>query len=312
MPPSSTTVVLFAYHNVGVRCLQVLLAHGVRVALLVTHQDDPTENHWFDSIAALAKLEQIPTITPENPNSAEIIKQVTECHPDFIFSFYYRKMLAQELLEIPKYGAYNLHGSLLPKYRGRVPINWAVLHGEKQTGVTLHEMVIKPDAGAIVDQETVSILPNDTAHHVFQKAVCAGEQLLTRIMPQLLSNTLTSTAMDLSQGNYFGGRKPEDGRIRWHQSAWEIHNLIRAVAPPYPGAFFEVDSHHIQVLGSHYRGELVRSTQKISPRIYWENADCYVDCMDGKRLQLLTLMNDQQTIHQPDFQSLFGQDEITV
>ena len=313
MTPTPATAVLFAYHNIGVRALSVLLARGIRVPLVITHQDDPQENKWFDSVAELAALEGIQTITPEDPNTPSVIERIRRCHPDFIFSFYYRKMLGKEILAIPRTGAYNLHGSLLPKYRGRVPINWAVLHGEQETGVSLHQMILKPDAGALIGQEPVAILPNDTAHAVFQKAVCAGERLLLRILTPLLSGTLTPTAMDLSKGHYFGRRRPEDGRIDWRQSAWEIHNLIRAVAPPYPGAFFDLGSQRIRVYLSHYRSEPARTTQKPWPHLYWENDACYVDCLDGQRLRLRKLaITDTQPINKEMFSMLLKTEDISL
>ena len=177
---------------------------------------------------------------PGGPERPELRSCSAVLRPEWIFSFYYRRMLKSELLAIPARGAYNLHGSLLPRYRGRVPVNWAVLHGERETGVSLHRMVEKPDAGALVDQERVAILPNDTAYVVFQKLICAGETLLLRTLPLMLSGEHAETPLDISAGSYFGGRRPEDGRIDWGRSAWEIHNLIRAVAPPYPGAFTEI------------------------------------------------------------------------
>jgi methionyl-tRNA formyltransferase len=303
---SSPTAVVFAYHSVGVRALSALLAQGIRVPLVVTHQDDPQENQWFDSVAQLAALEGIATITPDNPNLPAVVAQVQSCRPDFIFSFYYRHMLGAELLSLPARGAYNLHGSLLPKYRGRVPINWAVCHGERETGVSLHEMVLKPDAGALLAQEVVAILPNDTAHAVFQKAVCAGERLLLRLLPELLAGTLVPTPLDLSLGSYFGRRRPEDGRIAWHRSAWEIHNLIRAVAPPYPGAFFDMGEQRIGVLRSHYRAEAARSKPVGSPRLYWEGDRCHVDCLDGQRLHLLQLTLDGKLLDRAAFCQRWG------
>jgi len=228
--------VVFAYHNVGVRCLNVLLAHGVKVALVVTHQDNPNETIWFDSVQKLAELHDIPVITPDDPNTPEVVDRIRALQPDFIFSFYYRLMLKQALLDIPPRGALNMHGSLLPKYRGRVPVNWAIIHGETETGATLHYMTGKPDNGDIVAQQAVPILPNDTAHEVFQKVTVAAEMALHGVMPALLTGKAPRRKQDLSQGAYFGGRKPQDGEIDWAQSAQTIHNLVRAVAPPYPGA----------------------------------------------------------------------------
>jgi methionyl-tRNA formyltransferase len=231
-----TSAVVFAYHNVGVRCLEALLGGGVEVPLVVTHRDNPNENIWFDSVAALAAKHGIETHTPDDPNSAEFIARIGALHPDFLFSFYYRHMLKPALLATARRGAFNMHGSLLPKYRGRVPINWAIIHGETETGATLHEMVEKPDAGRIVDSEKVAIGPDETAKEIFDKVTCAAGAVMARSLPRLIDGTATLTAQDLSQGSYFGGRKPEDGVIDWHRSAQDIHNLVRAVAPPYPGA----------------------------------------------------------------------------
>jgi methionyl-tRNA formyltransferase len=232
--------VVFAYHNVGVRCLQVLLARGVDVALVVTHEDNPTENIWFSSVAAVATEHGIETITPADPNGDELRGAVRRAQPDFIFSFYYRHMLPADVLALAPRGAYNVHGSLLPKYRGRVPTNWAVLNGETETGATLHEMTAKPDAGAIVGQTSVPILPDDTAQQVFDKVTVAAEQTLWRVLPALLAGAAPHLPNELAQGSYYGGRKPEDGRIDWAQPAERVYNLIRAVAPPYPGAFTDV------------------------------------------------------------------------
>jgi methionyl-tRNA formyltransferase len=232
--------VVFAYHNVGVRCLQVLLARGVDVALVVTHEDSPTENIWFGSVKSVAEEHGIDVTTPADPKNADLRAAVSAARPDFIFSFYYRHMLPTDLLALAARGAYNVHGSLLPKYRGRVPTNWAVLHGENETGATLHEMAAKPDAGAIVAQTPVPILPDDTAAQVFDKVTVAAEQTLWRALPALIAGEAPHLPNDLSQGSYYGGRKPEDGRIDWSQSAQQVYNLIRAVAPPYPGAFTDI------------------------------------------------------------------------
>ena len=226
-----TRAVVFAYHNVGVRCLKVLLAQGVDIALIFTHDDNPAEQIWFDRVAALATDYGIPAITPDDPNTPELLQQIRDLKPDFLFSFYYRKMLSLELLAIAPQGALNMHGSLLPKYRGRVPVNWAIIHGETETGATLHYMVEKPDAGDTVGQTAVPILPDDMAGEVFNKVTLAAELTLHRILPALITGNAPRIVQDLSQGSYFTGRKPEDGRIDWNWPVQRIHNLVRAVAP---------------------------------------------------------------------------------
>jgi len=198
--------------------------------------------------------------------------------PDFFFSFYYREMLKRELLEIPKSGALNMHGSLLPKYRGRVPVNWAIIHGEISTGSTLHYMTEKPDNGDIVAQQAVPILPNDTAHEVFQKVTVAAEIALNGVMPALLAGTAPRVKQDLSLGGYFGGRKPEDGVIAWSQSAQEIHNLVRAVAPPYPGATTMLMGKPMRILQTLVTGCTVTGEK---PAFYVKEGKAYAICGSG-------------------------------
>ncbi|HCB14719.1 MAG TPA: formyltransferase, partial [Gammaproteobacteria bacterium] len=182
-----TRTVVFAYHNVGVRCLKVLLAQGHDVALVLTHEDNPGEHIWFGNVGVVAADYGIPVLTPEDPNIPEIVRYIKELAPDFLFSFYYRRMLSPELLAIARRGAFNLHGSLLPKYRGRAPVNWAILHGETETGATLHYMTAKPDAGDIVGQTAVPILPDDMAREVFDKVTLAAELTLHRVLPALVN-----------------------------------------------------------------------------------------------------------------------------
>ena len=230
--------VVFAYHNVGVRCLKVLLAGGVDVRLVVSHEDNPLESIWFESVAALCRDEGIACITPADATAPELLASVQAAQPDFLFSFYYRHMLPAGVLAVAP--AFNLHGSLLPQFRGRAPVNWAVLHGATATGATLHEMTVKPDAGAILARSAVPILPDDSAFDVFGKVTVAAEQALWGVLPALLAGTAPRLPNDLTQGGYFGGRKPEDGRIDWSRPAQQVYDLHRAVAPPYPGAFTEL------------------------------------------------------------------------
>lgn len=272
-----SSAVVFAYHNVGVRCLSVLLAHGVDVALVVTHRDNPKETIWFDNVAELAALHGIQTITPDNPNTPEVVAQIRALQPDFFFSFYYREMLKRELLEIPKHGALNMHGSLLPKYRGRVPVNWAIIHGETETGSTLHYMTEKPDNGDIVAQQAVPILPNDTALQVFQKVTVAAEIALNACLPDLLAGRAKAVKQDLSKGGYFGGRKAEDGVIDWSQSAQAIHNLVRAVAPPYPGATTTLMGKPMRILQT----LVTKCAAGDKPAFYVKEGKAYAICRQG-------------------------------
>ena len=239
--------VVFAYSNVGDRCLRVLKARGVEVVLVVTHRDPPGESIWFQRVADTAAELGLPTIYGDDPTDPALRDAVARARPDIIFSFYYRAMIPVVVLALAPQGAFNMHGSLLPKFRGRAPTNWAVLKGESETGATLHEMLAKPDAGDIVDQSAVPILPDDTAEQVFDKVTVAAEQVLWRSLPAMLAGRVPRRPNDLSHGSYYPGRKPEDGRIDWSRAAAEVYNLIRAVAPPYPGAFTEIGGERLVV-----------------------------------------------------------------
>jgi methionyl-tRNA formyltransferase len=228
--------VVFAYHNVGARCLRVVLAHGVDVRHVVTHADQPQETIWFERVADVARDYGIACSAPADPNTPDFVAAMEAERPDFLFSFYYRQMLGPAMLRVAARGALNMHGSLLPKYRGRAPVNWAIIHGERETGATLHYMAEKPDAGDIVAQTAVPILPDDNARQVFDKVTVAAEMTLDRTLPALLAGNAPRLPNNLRDGSYFGGRTPADGRIDWRRSARTIHDLVRAVAPPYPGA----------------------------------------------------------------------------
>ena len=301
--------VVCAYHNVGVRGLSALLALGVEVPLVLTHEDSATEQIWFGSVRSLCAAQGIECLTPADPNVPDVIERVRACRPDWLFSFYYRQMLKGDLLAVPSRGAYNLHGSLLPKYRGRVPVNWAVLRGERETGASLHRMALKPDAGALVDQQAIAILPNDTAHDVFQKVTCAAEAVLLRAVPRMLAGTHVETPLDLAAGSYFGGRRPEDGRIDWSRGALEVHNLIRAVAPPYPGAYTIADCARLELLGSWYKGEPGHGS---TPRLYWEEGRCHADCADGQRILITRLAADGVDLDRQAFLARFGGETLRL
>ncbi|MGV7209257.1 formyltransferase [Oxalobacteraceae bacterium A2-2] len=304
--PQRQRAVVFAYHNVGVRCLKVLLAGGVDVALVVTHEDSASENIWFESVISLCRNEGIPYITPDDARSPELLQQVRDAAPELMFSFYYRHMLPASLLEVAP--AFNMHGSLLPQFRGRAPVNWAVLHGAEVTGATLHEMTVKPDAGAIVSQVEVPILPDDTAHEVFGKVTVAAEQCLWRVLPALLDGSAPRLPNDLTQGGYFGGRKPEDGRIDWSQPALQVYNLHRAVAPPYPGAFTDLGGVRYVIerarLAGHHRGNFGNVVSLgLPPGLAVVDNCIFGVCGDGRMLAISALTADGHPITAEQLQS---------
>ena len=228
---------ILAYSNIGCVGIKALLKHGFEIAMVLTHKDDPQEKIWFDSVAELAAEHNIPVFAPMNINHPLWVEKIKGEKPDILFSFYYRQILQRDILDIPKSGCLNLHGSLLPKYRGRVPINWVLVNGERETGVTLHDMTPRPDDGDIVAQERIAISDDDTALTLHRKTALAAERLLDGILPCILDGTAPRIPQDHRQATYFGGRRPSDGEIDWFKTAQEVRNLVRAVTKPFPGAF---------------------------------------------------------------------------
>ena len=302
-----TRAVVFAYHDVGVRCLRVLLAQGVTVPLVVTHQDAPGEEIWFDSVARHAHWHGLEVVTPEDPNTPGLLATVRAAQPDFLFSFYYRHMLGAELLAAAPRGAFNMHGSLLPRYRGRVPVNWAVLNGERETGATLHAMTIKADEGGIVDAQAVPILPDDTAVEVFRKVAVAAEMTLNRALPALVAGTAVLRPQNAAAASYFGRRTRADGAIDWRLGAVAVHNLVRAVAPPYPGAFATAGGLQLRVL----RSLPASGPCAAQPELRWIDGVVWARCHDGA-LRLLEFELDGEVRDAAAFHARFGTAALTL
>jgi methionyl-tRNA formyltransferase len=281
---SAARAVVFAYHDVGVRCLKALISARLDIPLVVTVPDDPHETRWYASVAATAADYGLTVIAPAEAGTPELAGRVAALAPDFLFSFYYRSMLGTPLLRAARRGALNMHGSLLPKFRGRAPVNWAILKGARESGATLHYMVERADAGDIVDQQAVPILQDDDARDVFAKVTVAAETVLTRSLPGLIAGTAPRKPQPLEPGQYFGRRRPEDGRIDWARPALEIHNLVRAVAPPFPGAFAQVGPERWQI---HRTRLTAQPAPAPGPQLFGVDGACYAACGDGGTLRLL-------------------------
>ena len=230
-------LIVMAYQDVGWVCLDELLTLGADVTLVVTHADDPGEEIWFRSVAERARDAGVPVLTPAAANAPEVVAEIARHAPDFILSFYFRQVLGPAILALPRRGALNLHGSLLPRYRGRCPVNWVLVNGERETGVTLHHMEEKPDRGDVVAQRAVAIADDDTALTLNRKLGDAARVLLRETYPLLVAGTAPRVPQDHARASYFGGRRPDDGRIDWELPARRLYDLVRAVCHPYPGAF---------------------------------------------------------------------------
>jgi methionyl-tRNA formyltransferase len=241
------------YHNIGHACLAAFIEMGRglgdEIVAVVTHADDPRENLWFSSVRDLAYANFLPVYQPQDPNDPAFVTAMEKLQPDFLFSCYYRHLLKGPMLALPPLGALNLHGSLLPRYRGRCPVNWVLINGETETGVTLHYMEEKPDKGDIVAQKRLPISLQDTALSLFARMTVAAADLVRDTYPLLRAGTAPRMPQDHREASYFGGRRPEDGLIHWQKTAFEIYNLVRAVTHPYPGAFTRFQGRKLFIWG---------------------------------------------------------------
>lgn len=229
--------IVFAYHDMGCAGINALLKAGFDICAIFTHADQASENHFFGSVARLAAEQGIPVFAPDDVNHALWVERIQKMAPDMIFSFYYRNLLSEKILAAARLGAYNLHGSLLPKYRGRAPLNWVLVNGERETGVTLHRMVERADAGDILAQERIAIAEDDDAMSLHHKLVACATTLLASCLPTMKRGLIDGVKQDESCASVMRGRTPEDGRIEWSLPAKSINNLVRAVTDPWPGAF---------------------------------------------------------------------------
>ncbi|GAA0511761.1 bifunctional UDP-4-amino-4-deoxy-L-arabinose formyltransferase/UDP-glucuronic acid oxidase ArnA [Tatumella terrea] len=285
--------VVFAYHDMGCVGVEALIEAGFDITAIYTHLDNPSENHFYGSVAHLAAEHNIPVFSPENVNHPLWVERLRESAPDIIFSFYYRDLLSEDILNLPPAGAYNLHGSLLPRYRGRAPLNWVLVNGETETGVTLHKMVKRADAGEIVSQQTVPISASDDALRLHKKLTQAARELLQSTLPAIKQGKVTLSAQDEQRATYVGRRTPEDGRLDWNQPATVLHNLVRAVSEPWPGAFSYVGNTRFIVWKSRVHTDVPAATPgqvlSVSPLI--------VACGEGA-LEIVTGQTEQSVYMQ--------------
>ena len=286
-------VIVFGYHNMGVIGINALKNCNVPISAVFTHRENPNENIWFDSVSDLCKKKNIKFFYADDYNNEEILKIIEKLDPITIFSFYYRKIIPQSILDLPKYGAVNLHGSLLPKYRGRSPVNWQLINGEMKGGVTLHYMIQKPDAGDIIAQKDVPISEMDTPTTLFAKLEKSAHTLLNENINAIISGRCNRTAQDESKSSYYGGRKPDDGIINWKWNTKKIYNLIRAVTKPYPGAVTYLGNIKIIIWKATESFSLFPEVDAAEGTVKKDNGDFYVKTGDGW-LNILEIEYNQQ------------------
>jgi len=230
-------IVFFGNHTVGVRTLRVLV-HSGHVAGVVAHPDDPEDGVRYESVWSEARRLGLRVIRAPG-RSAEVAEFVAEGSPDLIWITDYRYLLPAPVLGLARQGAVNLHPSLLPKYRGRAPINWAILHGETRLGLTAHFVDEGMDTGDIIAQRAYALDQSEDVGTALDRLYPLYEEITAEVLAAFRGGCVPRRPQDHAAATAFPRRRPEDGRIDWNRPAREVWNLIRAVAPPYPGAFAE-------------------------------------------------------------------------
>lgn len=242
--------VLFGYHEMACTGLKALMDAGFTVSALFTHADPASGAQFYGSVARLAERYNIPVFITEDVNTAEWQTRIASLEADYLFCFSYRQVLSEAILSSVKKGAYNVHAALLPAYRGRAHLNWVIIKGETQTGVTLHRMIKRPDAGPILAQKAVEIHPQDNALALHTRLVATTAQMLPAWLDALVAGELTETPQDERAASClaavsrkmakFTGRRPPAisiilfGRWRFPGPAllhWQTHSDLPSGKP---------------------------------------------------------------------------------
>lgn len=284
-------VLFFGYSQIGARALELLHERGDQLVGVVTHHDDPREQRWYTTPAEVAERLGI-AVTYSDDLGAGVGAFARALAPDLVLSVMYRDMLPAAVLESARLAALNVHPSLLPAYRGRAPINWVLVNGERETGVTLHHMVTRADAGDIVGQRRIEIAARETALSLYYKVEAASVELLRECLPLVAAGTAPRLPQDSARASKFGRRGPDDGRLDWTWTADRVDCLVRAVAPPWPPAFFDTPRGRVFV----HRGEPAETVAVGTPpgtvrrqggALYVAAADRWFRVDDGRGLELL-------------------------
>lgn len=230
-------VVFFGNHDVGIAALDTLVRYADVVGV-VAHPIDPEEGVRYASLFDFASKNNLNIIRGAGKDTS-VLEFVRGLCPDLIWVTDYRYILPSHLFSLAKFGAINLHPSLLPRYRGRASVNWAILNGETEVGLTAHFIDEGVDTGDIITQLAIKLDRDQDVGDVLTALIPTYRKITRDVLSFFASGIVPRRVQDHSKGSLFPARNPEDGRIDWSQSAENIRNLVRAVSHPYPGAFSE-------------------------------------------------------------------------
>ncbi len=246
------TIIFMGTPDFAVPCLKALKECNCVVDLVVTRPDRPKgRGRRVESppVKQAADLLGYEVIQPEAVNTDDFAKMIADRCPDLLVVVAFGHILTKRILEIPRYGSVNIHASLLPAYRGPAPIQWAVINGETETGVTSMLMDKGLDTGEILLTENLRVLPDDTAGSLHDRLSAAAARVLIKTIDGFASGTIRPVTQNHAQATYAPMLKKADGRIDWSKSAEEIERFIRGMTP-WPGAFTFMNSKRIKIFGA--------------------------------------------------------------
>ena len=245
-------IIYFGNNRRGISILEYLFNQGINISAVVSDPDFDDRNDWFMSITKTSNLLGYKTLSFRSINSEEFQEIISTDEPDLFILCGYSKILGKKLLNIPKLGAINLHAGKIPAYRGAAPLNWAIIRGETEIGISILKVDEGIDTGELIDQTTFNITIDDTINDVAEKVTELYKPLLTKCLIKIAKeNAIQGKKQDLAKGFFCTKRFEEDGKISWaHMNMIEIHNLIRAITRPYPPAFCSYKGKKILIVNS--------------------------------------------------------------
>ncbi|OPX42346.1 methionyl-tRNA formyltransferase [Ruminiclostridium hungatei] len=281
-------IVFMGTPDFAVPSLEMLVKDGYEVVAAVTQPDKPKgrgNKLAAPPVKEFALKNGIQVLQPEKIKTPEFIAQIRELQPDLLITAAYGKILSKELLEVPAQGCINVHGSLLPAYRGAAPINWAVINGENKTGITTMFTDVGLDTGDMLLKKELAIGQNMTAGELHDKMAVLGAEVLSDTLLELKKGTLQRIPQDDSVSTYAPMMNKELGLIDWNKKAGEIHNLVRGT-DPWPGAYTFLDGNRMRVWKTSLIKESADSSKENGRILKVDDEGILVKCPDENLLLL--------------------------
>lgn len=242
---------------IALKCLKQIIKDGWEVeAIFTLAKKYAAKTSGFVNFSPIAKRYRISLYKVKDLNTSLHIKRIKKINPDLIMVCGWQRLICKEILNVPSKGTVGFHSSLLPKYRGRAPVNWAIINNEKRSGVTMFYCTVQPDAGNIIAQEIFPINISDTCATVYDKAAKGTCILVHKFLPKISKETVRRIKNKSISHKLWPRRKPEAGRINWNRNALDVYNWIRALTHPYPGAFTFYKGKKIFVWKSVYKNRI--------------------------------------------------------